>query len=111
MELQVECTWTSVRVIIFPPDFASAKSKNKCLLYNSIYLKRAININNCFLSLTITDHQRRIQTFKFSLSDCQQKDCLVYPYRYTNRGGQQSNQFNEIRFWYQCQQIPVYLSI
>lgn len=51
-----------VRVILFPPDFASAKSKNKCLLYNSIFLKRAININNCFLSLTITDHQRRIQT-------------------------------------------------
>lgn len=51
-----------VRVIIFPPDFASAKRKNKCLLYNSIYLKRAMNINNCFLSPTITDHQRRIQT-------------------------------------------------
>lgn len=62
MELQVECIWTSVRVVIFPQISLQQKEKNKCLLYNSIYLKRAMNINNCFLSPTITDHQRRIQT-------------------------------------------------
>lgn len=70
-----------------------------------------MNNNNCFLSLTITDHQRRIQTSFLCL--IANKKIAWYIHIDLPTEEATNNQINLMRSdpEYQCQQIPVYLSI